>query len=221
MIDLKILYVTPKNTIAFQIDFNIYYLVTSGDFHKLYDDSLQQLTVFNMDHWFQAQTGQRYSYQQVLDMGKAFRDGFTASYSYDELKDTCLQGFFAGVDQLFQSIWLQDYLNYYWIETLPPDKLMELANDVCDQSSIINKLPKPKLHDVVCRIFKTAKIHKINNITAMCHKIIQSHKLPPLNEALISKKPDALLFHYLSSKIVKCRLYKNVDSDIVNKAESL
>jgi len=183
-------------TAAFTINSQLYYIKTGPDFPKLYDENLKKLIIPNMDSWLQANTRQRFSYQTLTDMIKAFSDGLEHNYTKDDIVRICNHVFDLSRDYIFKTEYAKDYASIFKIELMDSRQIKKLIRQIKENfQKFCDKYGKEKFHLFLCRLWKFCNLNDLNSsiivegfITRL-GKVVQDPIYPTVNnEADIKQK---------------------------------
>lgn len=156
---LQLLYVQGR-TAAFTVYGELYYLKTGPDLPQLYDSNLKKMIIGNMDHWFQAQTHQRYSYSGMKDMMDAYAAGLSRSYTSNDIPALVEKIYAVTRDVMLKTEFVRDYATAYWVELLDPKKLARLTSEITESfDELRGKWGEERLYSYLCRLRSYCSIH--------------------------------------------------------------
>ena len=223
MVNLQIKYVNNE-TIAFNIDNDLFYLKFGPNIPQLFDASAILLSVSNIDTWLCVKTHQRYSFQSLQDMAIAFSDGLHVAYDLLELNVVCENSTLTTIKVIMQREWLYDYVLIYWIESLGLDEtekyLKTLRNKFDD---IIIKIGSNKLYNYLCRILKMCTYRQSHNAD-ICEKLIKRMGREPSEPTYPNtSKIDKEVLLKVKSDVFRslCSKYKGVPNNIVEVVDAI
>jgi hypothetical protein len=158
-IKIKIIYVLDK-TAAFMLADELYYIKTVYGFPQLFDHSLKQLIIPNMDYWLQFKTQQRYTYRGLQDMIEAFADGLHHSYSREDISRICDHLYDATIDYIFKTKNVREFARLFWIEILEPEQVKKLVVKIKNSfDEFLEKHGSDKLYNYLCRLWHFCLMH--------------------------------------------------------------
>lgn len=216
---LKIMYVY-KDVIAFSIDRELFYIQRSPNCLKVYDHSIGQLQIPNVDMWLQLKTQQRYSYRSLCDMADSFADGLSHSYTDNDLRSVCKQSARATRDAIFKTDIVSEFASAYWIELLSDDKLQKIIYILRNNfNKFKSSYTDDELYNILCRLWQYCNLHAPSE-SAVFESIIRSKLSLPtrLPHYPDTSQADAEIDKLVLSVIVgkSVTKYKGIPTDIVN-----
>lgn len=219
---LELLYVVDK-TAAFTIHGELYYLKTGHDYPMLFKANLQKMIVPNLDHWFQAQTHQRYSYQGFKDMMAAYAAGMSHSYTSTDMPEWVRHVYEVVRDVIFRTERSREYAEAYWIELLDPKKLPRLTDEI---TANFDKMQKQwgddRLYEYLCRLRHYCMRHAPGD-TPVYERLIERLGRPMTDVHYASYNFEKEIVQQIIGRAVGERLplYKDIPEEIMATVHKL
>jgi len=190
----------------------------------LYDERLHRQTVPNLDSWFQAKTGHRYSYRTVCDMAVAFATGLNCSYRAQDVVRICTQACRQTIKHVFETEIAGEYRRNYWIEMLDPSKLPIQAQSIRENfDRLREKLGDEVFYNHLCRLWKVCSLQNPSEaavferlIARMGRTAIDPHypEVPETDQLLCQRVVGGLLRSDIPP-------YQNVPVDIMRNVDDI
>jgi len=213
-----------KDVVVFEVSNDLWYLRIGPGLPVIYDSNLKRQIIPNIDTWFQAKTGHRYSYQTVCDMAAAFAAGMKCSYSTNDVKSYCAAACRSTVDAIFKTKRAADYRRLFWIEMLDPMKIINYAHKLRDNlDRLRTKHGDDVLFNQLCRLWQICVYHNPNE-SVVFEKLVGRLNLRPKDPVYPdSTKIDTELIEYVVGNILSKHLsqYRNIPLKIVKNIDDI
>lgn len=212
---LKIIYAN-RETAAFTVASELFYIKIGPDLPELYDKNLKRQIVPNVDYWFQAKTHQRYSFRGICDMIGAFVDGIEHSYSRNDLTGICEIVFTKTVAYIFKTNHTRSFARSYWIEILEERQVKKLVTKISnDFEQFHEKYGTDKFHDYLCRLWQFYNFYAPGEAPVVERLISRLGKTPTEPRYPVVEVEQTIKEYILTDDLIRnIDRHKSVEQDI-------
>lgn len=222
MTNFSILYANDL-VICFAVEYEIYFLLYGRDNLRLYDANGNAILCPNIDNWIQAKTHQRLSARSLVDIGIAYKKGLDDSYNVNDLEKIVESTILSTINEIMHN-YLSEYSLVYWIEVSPPDKIEAMLKSIRSNFDIIRKtMGNEGLSNELSRIYNYCVNRQPHNAEVALKLLSRMSTVPAESKCNKANDLNREVVMNVKSIIRKQlgHLYKNVNDDIVSKANKI
>lgn len=219
---MSIIKYSNDNVIVIDISEGIY-LIKLSDIPKIYNIELNIVEYKNINYWLKKRTN--FTYEQILMMADAYRDGINNGYSLKDIKLISRMMISATRDAIFKTDFVIELSSIYWIELMDIDKLNKFIQTVRNNwDRLLEKYGEDELYNVMCRLWQFCntcypdKAHVFESIIRnRLRKIPKLPEYPNCDE--IDYEIETIVFGIVFDN--RYGEFKNVDNKIWQIAEKV
>lgn len=214
-----------RETIAFMIDEELFYLRQGPGIPQIFNGSLKLQTIPNINNWFQTKTQRRYSHRDICDMASAFTTGLQHSYTTDDFVKIGKEIVVATVKTIFQTDNSREFSRAYWIELMDPGKLQKLIEIIrSDFDRFKAKYNPEELYNILCRLWQFSNFYAPSEAavfeTLIRIQLKRSPQIPqyPNTSNIDSDIQKIVLGNLLSKTHNK---FKDISNELINNVRNI